>query len=80
MKAELIPIATIYKSSVAYLVFSNLENEGVKCFLDSSAPKAYLEGEEHINVVIDKAQIVKAMEIINNYIANNQTNSIKLIV
>ena len=70
MKAELILIATVNKSSIAYLVFSNLENEGIKCFLDSPASKGLLEGEEQINVVIDKTQIVKAIEIINNYIAH----------
>ncbi|MEI6348494.1 MAG: hypothetical protein WCP69_11160 [Bacteroidota bacterium] len=79
MKSELVPIAIIYQSSVAYLVLSCLENEGVQCFLDATVSKMSEDGANGTNVLICKTQIKKAFEIISNFISHLPLNSVKLI-
>lgn len=46
MENKLISVATTNQSSIAYLILSHLENEGIKCFLETTH-------EEHASSLIN---------------------------
>jgi len=75
MENKLVSVATTNQSSIAYLILSHLENEGIKCFLDTIHV-------EHtcslINVNIFHIHWERAKEAINELSYLFPLNSIKL--
>jgi hypothetical protein len=75
MEKKLVSVATTNQSSIAYLILSHLENEGIKCFLDTIHV-------EHtcslININIFNLQWERAKEAINELSTLIPLDSIKL--
>ncbi len=77
METTLVSIATTHQSSIAYLVLSHLENEGIQCFLDTIfSTQDKLCSLINVKIRIDQWEVAKIA--INQLSSLFPLNSIKL--
>jgi len=78
MKTVLIPVATFHQLSIAFLVLSHLESEGIRCFLDHTTPLKECLTPSVIQLQTCQSQHKRAIDIIENFRLQFPQNSIKL--